>query len=243
MDFSRSNLTKAIYYVLTLNPNKRFTTYDLLEELELNNACTELTNNVMTRSFRINALREIESAMRDASNEYNNVYCIDGKCYLKQRNKYVTDWESHIKTETKKTLVNVDEPRYDGDSLLHLLCKSGENELIECLAKNHNIDLTRRNSKGESVLDVTSDDVKTLKMLLDIVIKQTQNQQSSMLEESLLRINQVTKTNNQLTRANDELIDKVTQLKSSNYNLKLWLFRLAALCLSMFVIIVGHMIF
>lgn len=229
MEFSRANLSKAVYYALTLHPNKRFTAADLYDEIESENICPELTNVILTRATRINALKDITNAMHKTSEDYNNVYCIDGTCYLKQKNKYIADWEPSIRTETSKSLINLDSIECEGDSLLHLLCRNGEDELIESIARYHNLDLTRKNSKGESVADVVFDDVKTLKTLLKIVSRQALDFQSSKLEEAVLR-------NEDLMAANRGLVVNKKKLDLSNDNLRIWNFRLIMVCLMMFAV-------
>lgn len=174
MEFSRSDLPKAIYYILTLYPNKKFSTTEMFDHLVLENACPELTAQIFTRHVRANVIDEIYEAMNIVSTNYNNVYVVNNKCYLKQTPKNIEMLKKNIDENTIKRL-DIRSLNYDGDSLLHILCKYGENDLLELIAKYHNINITQLNKNNESLLDVVlnnNNDI-TFKTLAKIVLEQT----------------------------------------------------------------------
>ena len=233
MEFSKANLTKAVYYILTLRPNKKFSNVEMLNEIEDENVCPELTDSILTRNNRVTALVNVNQAMSKASTEYNNVFFLNNKCYLKQKNKYVTDLEPLIMSETPKSLVDLNGYRNDeDDSLLHILCKNGEDDLIRSLSRYHTIDLNMRNSKGESVLDVTCEDEKVLKSLLKIIVQQTQDN-NDLLETTLLR-------NNELMLANNDLVEYKQQMEMKNTQLFKWVVYMSALLILIFSVVIGY---
>jgi hypothetical protein len=233
MEFSKANLTKAVFYILTLHPNKKFSNVEMLNEIEDENVCPELTDSILTRNNRVTALVNINQAMLKASTEYNNVFFLNNKCYLKQKNKYVADLEPLIMSETPKSLVDLNGYRNDeDDSLLHILCKNGEDELIQSLSRYHKIDLNMRNSKGESVLDVVCEDEKVLKSLLKIVVQQTQDN-NNLLEATLLR-------NNELMSANSDLVECKQQMEMKNAELFKWTMYMFTLLVLIFAVVIGY---
>lgn len=214
MEFSRNNLSDAVYYILTLNPNKKFSLAEMINKLDSENACPEFSNQslYMTRSSRIKINEELDRAMTDATLKYNNVHYSDGLCYLKQRNKHVEFIEPSIKTEVEKSSINIESLEYDGDSLLHLLCRNSETELLETISKYYEINVNKSNSKGESLLDVVSDDdTKTLKTLIKILLKQ--HELSNVTTKEYARFNA------SLNDENTTLLSKLIKLSDKHETL------------------------
>ncbi len=216
MQYYRDELSKGVYYVLTLNPNKKFSQFEMFDELKSENVCPSFTDQIyMTRSL----LKELSGAMSNASNEYNNVCYVDGKCYLKQKNKDIEAMEPIIRSERVKSLENIYSLDYNGDTFIHLLCRYGEDELLDIISKHHKIDFNKFNLKGESLFDVIPDENKTtLIMLVSIALQQSQN-------NSNIALNKVESLNHNLIR--------------ENTNLSTWNFRLTVVAFMMFVVLMS----
>lgn len=223
MEYSRNELSKAVYYVLLLNPNKRFTTAELLDQIDLENVCPEFTSRIFTRSSKTLALNELSDTISKVAAEYNNVYYTDNVCYLRQRSKHVEFLEPILKSEKSNT-VDIYSPDYDGDSLIHLLCKDGEeDELLEAISKYHKIDVCSVNAKGQSLFDVIANgDQKTLKTLVKLVLKQSQQSQQhydSVLKEATNMTNSLIISNVGLVKHRQLLDSKIEKLSTWNNRL------------------------
>lgn len=64
---------------------------------------------------------------------------------------------------------------FDGtDTVLHILSKNGKYESIEYVLQNFSVDISVKNKDGLSIIDVAFEDVKFIKKLSNLIIKQQQ---------------------------------------------------------------------
>ncbi len=170
MEYSYTDLSKAIYYVLSLHPNKEMTIDDIYYELVKENACVDFTENNQQNSH-IHNLHFHKSCYKMMST-YKNVN------YNNIKNTYVI-------ATTKKSKYNIDEikniilhnqsyqyAKYDdiyenGQTIVHILCIEGMHELLEHILSSNKINLLVENNFGQSLFDVVSiNDNETMKILL-----------------------------------------------------------------------------
>lgn len=144
MEFSKSELTKAVFYILTLYPNKKFSPNEMFEYMKTENVCPELTQNCTTRLTRSIIINNISNALQDASNKYENVVYTN-HCYLNQ--------------PTYKNLNNGIEIKFDSDENLHITLL---NDML-------NEEDSENDKDTKNNVDTEDDDVVKLKKTLTIV--------------------------------------------------------------------------
>lgn len=212
MEYNYRDLDNAVHYILTLHPNVKFTPEDMMNEIRLEDVCPELCTKARTRAGKAECLDDIRNSMMNISTRSGIVYK-HGRCQLKENNFDIKKIQNIIKTPQAYPQVKFDEPYENGDSILHILCREGEYELLEELARSFNINVQTFNNKGENLVDVVPpENQEVLRSLVKIMLNQMREQQNSALTEAKMR-------NTDLMTANSCLSNEIVRLKRQNTNM------------------------
>lgn len=231
MEYPRKDLSKAIYYVLSLNPNKSYNVEELNDLLLNEKACPEFTDNVVTRYQLSKALDELSKELKIMMETYDNLFFANDKITLTNESQ-LTNIKKIIESEKYQEIKKLDfeSLEYDGDSLLHLLCKNKETELLNIVSKYHNINFLKQNVSGVTLLNILAEkEKKELVAAMNICLKQIEN-----LDKTCIN---VAKQNKQLAEQNynDQL--KINRYEERIENLTMWYNRMIALTIIPFVIL------
>jgi len=230
MEYEYSDLKKAIYYFLTIHPNQKFTTTELYDGLKKEKICKdleiyELSNPQSTWTHFIKSCRDMYAGYKNVT--YNS--STDSYIIRAETSKYnMPEIENMIKYPQLYPDVRYDSLYTDGQTLLHILCSEGKNDLLEEIARSFHIDLSTKNQHGQSLVDVipkTNDD--TARMLLRITMSQ-------MREISDGRILELKKLNTELQNANNKLF---AQVHTEKHNITIYQARIYGLYVIIFVLI------
>lgn len=202
MEYELDDLYKAVYFTLSLNKNKRFTMTELYDEIVTNGSCPELTRSYYTRSNTL-----LSDACQKTSRTYQNVHFDGSKCHLSVCDEYDMDEIKRIIKNPGLYSFGLDKPYHNGQTILHILCKEGQSELLDELSKSFNIDVTIKNELGQSMLDVIPNDKQDVtKTLFKIVLNQIRDTQNSAITE-------IKTKNTQLLEVNNNLHNEIISLK------------------------------
>lgn len=230
MEYDYVDLKKAIYYFLTLHPNQKFTVSELYNEIKKEKICKDL--EYYESKCSKDALAYFVKSCRDVYTGYKNItYLGSSDSYMikAEISKYnMTEVENMIKNPQLYPDIRYDALFKDGQTLLHILCHEGKNELLEQVAESFHIDLSTKNGNGESLIDVipkSNDD--TARALLKIAMVQ-------MREISDGRILELKKLNTELQNVNNSLF---YQLNDAKHNITVYQTRIYMVCIASFLFI------
>ena len=231
MEYSIVDLPKAVYYILTLNPNMRYSMDAMYNAILKEGACPEFTNGYYTR---YGGGQQLVEACIKASQTYENVAFTGGECYLKVK------LDNYDMCEIERIVKNpstyhepFDKPYAAGQTILHILCKERSNQLLDELSKSYKIDVMARNDKGESLLDVIPvDSQETVKTLFKITLNQMREAQNTVVSE-------IKSKNTDLLKANNCLNCELANLRNYKTTMDARINTIYFVMLSMAVVLVG----
>lgn len=219
MEYSINDLPKAVYYVLSLNRNKMFTMSQLYSEILSSDCCPDFSK---TSFFSRSMENTLSNACLEAMKTWKNIV-FDGKyCSLQMEDSYDIE---EIRKMVKEPLLyddfSLDRPYYGGQTILHILCKEGDSDLLDELSRTFQINVMTKNDKGQSLLDVIPvDKQETMRTLFRITLNQMRDIQNLAISEIKSKNTDLLKKNDSLIKSNDRLHYDLLVLKNKNRSLE-----------------------
>lgn len=212
MEYPLSQLDKAVYFTLTLNPNSRFSLDELRSEICSNGTCPDFSCKYFTRTEN----DRLADACLDASTTWNNVFFNGTDCYLKIDDKYdMLEIEKMIRSPHLHTELSLDRPYCSGQTIPHILCIEGNSSLLDELSKSFQINVMSKNEKGQTLLDVIPNEKhETMKTLIRIAINQMRDVQNTAILEIKSKNTDLLKANSSMRNELVSLRDYKTQMDS-----------------------------
>jgi len=205
MEYSIKDLPNAIYYFLSLYPNKRFNLKDLRQNLTDEKICTDYLLSTSCADGEI----FWNTICQKVCKTYQDVDFNNGEISLSVKNekKYnMNEIEKIVKYPDDYPNILFDKPyKNTGDTILHILCKEGKFDLLDELCEKFDLDLDAVNGSGQYINEVipkTPKGVKTMGTLFKL-----------MHENHNLKICNIKKLNSKLQIKNNQL---TSELESSN---------------------------
>ena len=213
MQYNYSDLDKAIYYILTLNPDKQLSKDEIMDKVNSEN----VINIHIFRGSQFDIY--FNECLNKMIETYKNVTVSD--------DKYTYNLKSEQKFDLKKIEIIVKYPdqfpdvKFDtiyqhGQTILHILCMENRYDLLEKLDASFNLNFFVKNEFDQTVFDVVDTNVRgTLmyKILSKLVSKQSKEINTSDTLEIKTLNTLLQNKNNALVRTNNKLKNDVTFYK------------------------------
>jgi len=229
MQYDYSDLDRAIYYVLTLNPDKPMSKNEIIDKLNSENA---LGIHIF-RGAQFDIDGYFNKCLDKMVKTYKNITVSDGKYVynLKSTPKFdLKKIETIIKYPNQFPDIKFDTIYQHGQTILHILCMENRYDLLEKLDASFNLNFFVKNEIDQTVFDIIDTNIneneKTLmhKKLLKLVSKQL-NEISTNYTSEIKTLNTILQNkNNTLVAKNNKLENDVAFYKRiSQFMVMLWL--------------------
>ena len=229
MNYSRNNLSDAVYDVLLLHKNKKLTLENIHNEIIDKNLCDELVNY-----FSNNMSREILKACIEAQENWKNIIHENEYWYLDLPPYKLDEVIQKVHTLTNQHELEELIPEYGNNSLLHILCREGKYNLLKDLSLKYNIELSLRNKENKTLFNIIlKNDKETMITLYEIQLNQIDKKYMSIYENLILQKN--------------NLQEKFIIEKNNNYKLKKYISKISfyyvTSLISIIILIISFAIF
>lgn len=211
MEFTSDKIQDAIYYVLTINPNKTFTIDDLCTVIKCDNICNSFFAKNGGYNTRSSSLLFKEHC-KSLPENFTNV-SFDGTYYSFKQTELQYDINK-IETIVNTFLESSDNIDFDfhkiyqkGQSVLHILCILNKQELLSKLSDMIVIDFDTPNNEGQTLYQVT-DNLDFLNFLIKLTLKQYKEQRDYVICDLKMR-------NTELSNKNEELENNIYTLSEN----------------------------
>lgn len=220
MEYSYENFTKAIYYFLTIHPNKKYNGDEIIKGIIEENICPELTTKPNTRSnykYMMECFDEIESYDGIYIDEADSENPIDDYYMFETKNNDVFDMKEIEKIINSPNIY----PNYqlyttyqNNQTILHILCIERRLDLLNKVCDMYNIDFMTKNDNGDTLIDVASyvainkNDLNFLKQFICLMLRHN----GEMIDNNIYEIK---KKNIELLDLNYKLQKDVNDFKIS----------------------------
>jgi len=187
MEFPSDQIEKAVYYVLTLNPNKTLTFDELYDLTKREKVCPSFFDTSSKTTFKNKCL--------NISKLYDHIETHNETMRFKIKNEYE---DLDLMSLINSSDIKFDAPYRNGQSILHILCLLGRTDLLEVLANNFELNFNTTNNEGKTLMNI-SDDPKILRTIHELSVKQLE--QKYKHEQYDLKL-----TNSKLLKSNTVLL-------------------------------------
>jgi hypothetical protein len=175
MEYTIDQIDDAIYYYLTCNNGKLFTSTQIYNGICNEKICVDLTKDFNKEANKLkfmNACHSLDSKYEDVTKRMTNgVLTLGFNCKtaigLSEPEIFNTmfscdDWSQSLG-------YGID-TFYDGnDTVIHLVCRRGNKRVLSKIMKTFEIDPHMKNNEGKTLIDVLPKDENGMAMLMDLM--------------------------------------------------------------------------
>mgnify|MGYP001566138410 CR=1 FL=1 len=208
MQYPEEKIEDAIYYILSLNPDVFFTVDELYDIIKKDKICNVNSKSALKTRFSSMELNFTNLCIcedkikfiKNNDNNDNNLINVSNLSY---------DMVSVVNNPERYPNVKFNIIYENGQTIQHLLCISGNINLLKKIHENFGLDFNVKNSQGETIMDVSSD---------PFVLKTLSDFKTAQLEEKYISINYELKSqNNSLQDTNYKLNLELEKSKKKGY--------------------------